>query len=185
MALKGNNSIKLEYTPAYKNRYEVSFIDTTDGSDTEGNYAKYGATNVTFGDESISFIRNSATTRFTLKENGAYKRSDTLTITWRESDMYRVKALHEEWISRFYNRKTDKYISEADPANAESRYKIIQIVVPSSTGNGKATRFRFKCLPSNIGNLDLAWGSAAGLTTYSISYYVEDWETKEVYDEFF
>lgn len=185
MALKGNNSIKLEYTPAYKNRYEVSFIDTTDGSDTEGNYAKYGATNVTFGDESISFIRNSATTRFTLKENGAYKRSDTLTITWRESDMYKVKELHKNWISRFYDVGTDKYKSAATPIEAKSRYKIIQIDVPSSTGNGKSTRFSFTCLPSNIGNLDLAWGSTAGLTTYTISYYVEDWKMEEVRDEFY
>ena len=184
MALKGNNSIQLEYTPAYKNRYEVSFIDITDGVAVDGNYAKYGATNVTFGDESISFMRNPATTRFTLKEGGAYKRSDTLTITWRESDMYKVKALHKEWISRFYNKDTDKYVSAANSVEAKSRYKIIQIIVPSSTGNGKATRFRFTCLPNNIGNLDLAWGSTAGLTTYSISYYVEDWEMKEVYDEF-
>ena len=181
MALKGNNSIQLEYTPAYKNRYEVSFIDITDGVAVDGNYAKYGATNVTFGDESISFMRNPAT----LKEGGAYKRSDTLTITWRESDMYKVKALHKEWISRFYNKDTDKYVSAANSVEAKSRYKIIQIIVPSSTGNGKATRFRFTCLPNNIGNLDLAWGSTAGLTTYSISYYVEDWEMKEVYDEFF
>ena len=36
MALKGNNSIQLEYTPAYKNRYEVSFIDITDGVAVDG-----------------------------------------------------------------------------------------------------------------------------------------------------
>lgn len=80
MALKGNNSIQLEYTPAYKNRYEVSFIDITDGVAVDGNYAKYGATNVTFGDESISFMRNPATTRFTLKEGGAYKRRDRKSV---------------------------------------------------------------------------------------------------------
>ena len=184
MALKGNNSIQLTYVPAYKNRYEVSFIDTTTGADIDGEYARFGATDVAFGDESLTFVRNPATTRFTLKE-GAYKRSDTLTITWRESDMYKVKALHREWISRFYDASTDKYISAKDPVEAKSRYKIIQVDVPSVTGNGKATRFRFTCLPSNIGNLNLAWGSSAGLTTYAINYYVEEWSMEEVRDEFF
>ena len=184
MALTGNNSIQLTYTPAYKNRYEVSFIDVANNSDETNNYAKYGATDVTFGDESLTFVRNPATTRFTLKE-GAYKRSDTLTITWRESDMYKVKALHREWVSRFYDASTDKYISAKDPVEAKSRYKVIQIVVPSTAGDGKATRFRFTCLPNNIGNLSLAWGPSAGLTTYAINYYVEEWEMEEVRDEFF
>ena len=184
MALKGNNSIQLTYVPAYKNRYEVSFIDTTTGADTDGEYARFGATDVSFGDESLTFVRNPATTRFTLKE-GAYKRSDTLTITWRESDMYKVKALHREWVSRFYDASTDKYISAKDPVEAKSRYKVIQIVVPSTAGDGKATRFRFTCLPNNIGNLSLAWGSSASLTTYAINYYVEEWNMEEVRDEFF
>ena len=184
MALKGNNSIQLTYTPAYKNRYEVSFIDTTTGADIDGEYARFGATDVSFGDESLTFVRNPATTRFTLKE-GAYKRSDTLTITWRESDMYKVKALHREWVSRFYDASTDKYISAKDPVEAKSRYKVIQIVVPSTAGDGKATRFRFTCLPNNIGNLSLARGPSAGLTTYAINYYVEEWEMEEVRDEFF
>ena len=184
MALKGNNDIQLTYTPAYKNRYEVSFIDTTTGADVSSECVRFGATDVSFGDESLAFVRNPATTRFTLKE-GAYKRSDTLTITWRESDMYKIKALHKEWVSRFYNTSTDKYISARNAAEAKSRYKIIQVVVPSTAGDGKATRFRFTCLPSNIGNLSLAWGSSAGLTTYAINYYVEEWEMEEVRDEFF
>lgn len=185
MALKGNTKTQLEYVPAYKNRYEVSFLDTTRGANIDGEYARYGATDITFGDESLTLVRNPATTRFTLKGDGAYKRSDTLTITWRESDMYKVKALHKDWIRQFYNTDTDKYISAPTKVEASSRYKIIQVVVPSSTGNGKATRFRFTCLPSNIGNLNLAWGSAAGITTYTISYYVEEWEMREVDDEFF
>lgn len=184
MALKGNNSIQLTYVPAYKNRYEVSFIDTTTGADIDGEYARFGATDVSFGDESLTFVRNPATTRFTLKE-GAYKRSDNLTITWRESDMYKVKALHREWVSRFYDASTDKYISAKDPVEAKSRYKVIQIVVPSTAGDGKATRFRFTCLPNNIGNLSLAWGTSASLTTYAINYYVEEWSMEEVRDEFF
>ena len=184
MALKGNNSIQLTYVPAYKNRYEVSFIDTTTGADIDGEYARFGATDVSFGDESLTFVRNPATTRFTLKE-GAYKRSDTLTITWRESDMYKVKALHREWVSRSYDASTDKYISAKDPVEAKSRYKVIQVVVPSAAGDGKATRFRFTCLPNNIGSLSLAWGPSAGLTTYAINYYVEEWEMEEVRDEFF
>ena len=184
MALKGNNSIQLAYVPAYKNRYEVSFIDTTTGADIDGEYARFGATDVSFGDQSLTFVRNPATTRFTLNE-GAYKRSDTLTITWRESDMYKVKALHREWVSRFYDASTDKYISAKDPVEAKSRYKVIQIVVPSTAGAGKATRFRFTCLHNNIGNLSLAWGPSASLTTYAINYYVEEWSMEEVRDEFF
>ena len=185
MALKGNNDIQLAYIPAYKNRYEVSIIDTTTGVDLlHGEYAKFGATDVSFGDESLTFVRNPATTRFTLKE-GAYKRSDTLTITWRESDMYKVKAIHRDWVSSFYNASTDKYISAKTPLEAKARYRTIQVVVPSTAGDGKATRFSFTCLPNNIGNLSLAWGPSASLTTYSINYYVEDWKMEEVNDEFF
>lgn len=188
MALKGNSNIQLEYTPAYKNRYEVSFLDVANNSDEGNTYAKYGATDVTFGDESLTFVRNPATARFTLKE-GAYKRSDTLSITWRESDMYKVKALHKKWIELFYNPLTDQYISAPvstiEPHEAKARYKIIQVDVPSVTGDKKATRFKFTCLPSNIGNLNLAWGPTTSLTTYTINYYVEDWDMEEVDDEFF
>ena len=99
--------------------------------------------------------------------------------------MYKVKALHREWVSRFYDASTDKYISAKDPVEAKSRYKVIQIVVPSTAGDGKATRFRFTCLPNNIGNLSLAWGPSASLTTYAINYYVEEWSMEEVRDEFF
>ena len=184
MALNGNNGIQLSYIPAYKNRYEVSFLDTTNGTDIDGEYARFGATDITFGDESLTFVRNPATTRFTLKE-GAYKRNDTLSITWRESDMYKVKALHREWISRFYDVTTDKYKSAANAVEAKSRYKIIQVTVPSATGNGRATKFSFTCLPNNIGNLNLAWSATASISTYTINYYVEEWSMEEVRDEFF
>ena len=46
MALKGNNDIQLTYTPAYKNRYEVSFIDTTTGADVSSECVRFGATDV-------------------------------------------------------------------------------------------------------------------------------------------
>ena len=180
MALIGKSEDTFKYTPAYSNLYTVTF-----GEEGDTDITKFNAVDVVFGDESLSFVRNTATTYFTLKE-GAYKRNDTLSITWRESDGYRLKMLHMEWLDLFYDTSTDKYRSiplkngGKDEDEIAKRYKTICVDVRSSESSKKATRFTFKCLPSNIGNLHLAWGTAPNVVTYTINYYVEDWKMEYV-----
>ena len=176
MALIGKSEDILEYTPAYSNLYTVTF-----GEDSDTSTTKFNAVDVVFGDESLSFVRNAATTYFTLKE-GAYKRNDTLSITWRESDGYKIKKLHMEWLDLFYDTTTDKYRSiplkngSKDEDEIAKRYKTIRVDVRSSDDPKQSTKFTFKCLPSNIGNLHLAWGTTPSVVTYTINYYVEDWK---------
>lgn len=173
MALIGSSENKFIYTPAYNNIYTVVF------GDGDTNPAEFSAVDVSFGDESLSFIRNPATTYFNLKE-GSYKRSDTLSITWRESDGYPIKQLHMDWIGLFYDTATDTYKSAFNKDEAARRYKKICVKVRSSNDPKSFKQFTFTCLPSNIGNLHLAWGVSPGVVTYTINYYVDDWDVKDV-----
>lgn len=181
MALNGNTDITSlieNYTPAYKNRYTVTFAADDSNGDNLNTLASFGATRVSFGDESLTFVRNSATKHFTLKED-SYKRSDTLSITWRESDMYLLKKLHADWLALFYDKDTDKFISATSEAERNARYRTITVDVPSAKSS-QYKRFVFRCLPSNIGNLDLAWGSTSSITEYTLNYFVDSWHMEDV-----
>ena len=171
-----------EYKPAVNNLFSVYIFDSETGSgDTLSNYSPYHATGFTFGEETFDFKRHPVSKVMFLGSEGL-KRVDEFYITWRESDGYKIKKLHMEWLDLFYDTTTDKYRSiplnngSKDEDEIAKRYKTIRVEVRSSDDPKQSTKFTFKCLPYNIGNLHLAWGTTPSVVTYTINYYVEDWK---------
>lgn len=139
------------------------------------NYLKYNAPSVQVNGENLTLERNPVTLKFRLPSSGrAYERADILSITWRESDDYRVKTYHENWISLFYDRSTDQYRSCEDP-DEEGLYRTIRIKL----GNKKALKFN-RVLPKNVAGLNLSWGNNPSIITHSMEYYIESWEWEDI-----
>lgn len=129
------------------------------------NYLKFQSPAVSFNGESLNLERNFATKKFQVNN---YSRSDTLNVTWREADDWRVKKYHEDWMGLIYNRNYDCYISHDNPAGI---YRIITIKL----GDHRGVRF-YNVIPQNNGNIDLSWNTSPAVVSHSITYYIEDWE---------
>ena len=98
------------YYPQYDNLYTVEISSpSTEKISIEGfnleNYIKFHATKISFNGESLSLERDPITKRFKLKNTDSYSRTNTLDITWRECDGWKVKRYHDSWVGLIYNRK--------------------------------------------------------------------------------
>lgn len=176
------------FDPAVKNLYTVEVYDGgMEEEDWEGEeestslstlhyIAQLHAIQVDLPGDSLKLERNEVTKNFSLGENGGYTWNDTLTIQWRETRDWRVKKLHENWLAKFYNKATDKYISidwsnEADARKeVEKRYKVFKITLPNES--------KIVCrdvIPQGVWNLSLAWGNSPSIVTYPIVYNVGFW----------
>lgn len=160
---------KEEYNKEYSDKQESRILWNYDYTEEMNDYLRYNAPNVNINGETLNLVRNSVTKKFSLDTEG-YTRADTLTITWREADDYRVKRYHETWIARFYNRDTDKYTSTTDPY-AAGLYRTIRVKL----GNKLAIRFD-NVIPKNVAGLSLGWKESPGIITHSMEYYIESWE---------
>lgn len=168
------------YKPAYNNLYEIT-ISGGDHPEDINNYIKFHATSVGFGDETIGLTRNDVTKQFQLNDTNAYKRADTLTIVWRENEKWAVKKYHEDWLSMFYNKEKDCYLSYSDSDAINKLYRTIIITLPKNGTFGDNTetgynKIKFeKVLPAGAPGLNLAWSTQANIITHSLNYYVTDW----------
>ena len=140
------------------------------------NYLKFQSPSVSFNGESLNLERNFATKKFHLS-NSSYQRTNELSISWRESDDWRVKRYHENWIDLFYDRKNDYYLSHDDPYE-EGLYRTITVKL----GNKQGIRFN-NVIPQTTGGLNLSWSTSPTIVSHSISYYVEDWEWVDTEEE--
>lgn len=140
------------------------------------NYLKFQSPSVSFNGESLNLERNFATKKFHLS-NSSYQRTNELSISWRESDDWRVKRYHENWIDLFYDRKNDYYLSHDDPYE-EGLYRTITVKL----GNKQGIRFN-NVIPQTTGGLNLSWSTSPTIVSHSISYYVEDWEWIDTEEE--
>lgn len=167
---------------AFGNLYKVEIFnqgqdieDTTLDTDTFNLYTNFNAQSVTFNGETLTLSRNPVTKKFQIDGDEPYKWSDQLTITYRESEQWQVKRYHEEWISLFYNKETDKFKSHTN-ALQEGLYRNIVITLP---GN-RAITF-YNVIPGNVGNFNFSWGESPNIITHSINYFVEYWEWENNY----
>lgn len=193
----GVNEIYTNFIPALKNLYTVSISEDSAGLSFSENIEKklilYQASSVQFGEESLELTRDNFTKKFKLASGsgeGSFKRSNTLTITWREDNNWSVKKFHEAWLGLFYDKEKDCYKSidwrtgKREPFNnAASRYKNFTITLPFS-GSAKNPQIEFiNVLPQNTGGLDLAWGSSPSAVEYTLTYFVENWRWVESSDQ--
>lgn len=169
------------YTPAVKNLYTVSIVSEDEKLNS---YLKCHATSVSFNGESLAFQRNSVTKLFYV-DSDAYKLTDDLTITWREADDWRVRKYHEAWLACFYDREQDCYISY--PYNGRSSScltRTIRITLPKTSSEGSFKGIKPSThileltgvIPTNVGDLNLAWGPSGSNISHTLSYKVENWK---------
>ena len=190
------------YYPQYDNLYTVEISYPTEEISIEGfnleNYIKFHATKVSFNGESLSLERDPITKRFKLKNTDSYSRTNTLDITWRECDGWKVKRYHDSWVGLIYNRKDDHYWSQDVPlaGNLNNKiYRTITITFPyemnspirkrqnsinSEDYSYRELKLRFsEVLPNTTGNISVGYSTTSNIVSHSLSYYITDWDFLE------
>ena len=191
------------YYPQYDNLYTVEISSpSTEEISIEGfnleNYIKFHATKVSFNGESLSLERDPITKRFKLKNTDSYSRTNTLDITWRECDGWKVKRYHDSWVGLIYNRKDDHYWSQDVPlaGNLNNKiYRTITITFPYEMNNPirerqnsinsedysyRELKLRFsEVLPNTTGNISVVYSTTSIIVSLSLSYYITDWDFLE------
>lgn len=191
------------YYPQYDNLYTVEISSpSTEKISIEGfnleNYIKFHATKVFFNGESLSLERDPITKRFKLKNTDSYSRTNTLDITWRECDGWKVKRYHDSWVGLIYNRKDDHYWSQDVPlaGNLNNKiYRTITITFPyemnspirkrqnsinSEDYSYRELKLQFsEVLPNTTGNISVGYSTTSNIVSHSLSYYITDWDFLE------
>ena len=191
------------YYPQYDNLYTVEISSpSTEEISIEGfnleNYIKFHATKISFNGESLSLERDPITKRFKLKNTDSYSRTNTLDITWRECDGWKVKRYHDSWVGLIYNRKDDHYWSQDVPlaGNLNNKiYRTITITFPyemnspirkrqnsinSEDYSYRELKLQFsEVLPNTTGNISVGYSTTSNIVSHSLSYYVTDWDFLE------
>ena len=173
------------YTPQYSNLYKVEIFSNGYTTALDGinlkDYICFHTTKVSFNGESLSLDRDSVTKMFKLKNQDSYTRTNTLSLSWRECDGWKVKRYHDKWIGLIYDRKNDCYKSfDIKGENTASRllYRKIRVTFPYNIKeNPKEEAYIdfFNVLPSNSGNIALEYNTTSSIMTHNIDYYVTDW----------
>ena len=173
------------YTPQYSNLYKVEIFSNGYTTALDGinlkDYICFHTTKVLFNGESLSLDRDSVTKKFKLKNQDSYNRTNTLSLSWRECDGWKVKRYHDKWIGLIYDRKNDCYKSfDIKGENTASRllYRKIRVTFPfniKENPKDEAYIDFFGVLPSNSGNISLEYNTTSSIMTHSIDYYVTDW----------
>ena len=173
------------YTPQYSNLYKVEIFSNGYTTALDGinlkDYICFHTTKVSFNGESLSLDRDSVTKKFKLKNQDSYTRTNTLSLSWRECDGWKVKRYHDKWIGLIYDRKNDCYKSfdiKGEDTASRLLYRKIRVTFPFNIKeNPKEEAYIdfFGVLPSNSGNISLEYNTTSSIMTHNIDYYVTDW----------
>ena len=166
-------NIYTNYIPQFSNIYIVqifstdSEIENSESHKNIKNYIQLHAKDINFGEENIQFVRNNATKKFHFSSDNPYTWADDLDIIWDESNKWAVKQYHIDWVSHFYDKESDKFVS-----GVTGKYRTIIVYV--SQYDGKYTKFQFNnVIPTNISGLHLAWTNTPNITSNTFKYKVE------------
>ena len=173
------------YTPQYSNLYKVEIFSNGYTTALDGinlkDYICFHTTKVLFNGESLSLDRDSVTKMFKLKNQDSYNRTNTLSLSWRECDGWKVKRYHDKWMGLIYDRKNDCYRSfdiKGEDTASRLLYRKIRVTFPfniKENPKDEAYIDFFGVLPSNSGNISLEYNTTSSIMTHSIDYYVTDW----------
>ena len=173
------------YTPQYSNLYKVEIFSNGYTTALDGinlkDYICFHTTKVSFNGESLSLDRDSVTKMFKLKNQDSYTRTNTLSLSWRECDGWKVKRYHDKWMGLIYDRKNDCYRSfdiKGEDTASRLLYRKIRVTFPYNIKeNPKEEAYIdfFNVLPSNSGNIALEYNTTSSIMTHNIDYYVTDW----------
>ena len=167
------------FRPAFNNVFEVYFIKT--GAQREidsefSNITAFTCSNVNFNGEDIDIQRHDITKFFCVKD---FKRQDLLKLTFLETKDRIVRRYHEDWISSFYNRKTDCFKSYDKKEDAQAAlYRNIKVKFPKDEKNMWVLSFEGAMIKQMPG-IDLKWGEPS-FETLSLTYAISSWRLDEV-----
>lgn len=178
------------YIPQFDNTYKVEIFPYGNISNSIDeinldDYICFHTTKVSFNGESLSLERDSVTKQFKLKNTDSFSRTNTLSLTWRECNGWKVKRYHDAWIGCIYDRKNDRYISypvkESEGNTAKDiLYRKIRITFPYNSSNlpreGEAYIEFLKVLPNTSGSIELGYNPTSNIVSHTINYYVTDWQ---------
>lgn len=173
------------YTPQYDNLYKVEIFSNSSTTSIKGinlsNYISFHTTKVSFNGESLSLDRDNVTKNFKLKSSDSFSRTDTLSLTWRECDTWKVKRYHDNWIGLIYDRQKDCYKSFglSPSESAKNRlYRKIRISFPD-TSNSSMEEDNYiefsEVLPNTSGGIELGFNTTSNIISHTLNYYVTDW----------
>lgn len=176
---------------AVKNLYKLTFLDSSSSNTLNGLSDKFQffAKSIKFNGEELDLERNEISKWFTPSKNG-YKRTDTITINWLEDDNLSIYKFHNAWISQFYDRKNDQFISQDLKKDNNNKtvinnaiYKNLILTLPKSNlsyvNNCNSIEF-FYIIPKNFGSLDLKWSKSPESMEHNIDYYIKTWNWVEI-----
>lgn len=154
------------FNPAFSNLFEINVENEEFGP----NHVLY-ATGINLKGDNITLKRHEVSKLFSLER---YNRNDIVTINWREDDNFSIKNFHMAWISKFYNREKDVYISYDTKEEAiKNLYKKLKVNM-----QGGYSLILEGVLPQSALDLNLNW-SGPEVVNYSTTYYVTSWEWKD------
>lgn len=159
-----------------KSNEAVAFLKSKNGEKGIADIVSLHATKVDLPSEELELSRNPVTKRFALKEEGSFKWVDTLTITWRENKNWDVRRYHDAWLSLFYDKTQDCYVSAMNEGQRNSRYRTFTITFPRDSDNKTPKAKCYGVIPKSTWPLRLEWNTTATPITYTIVYYVYGWE---------
>ena len=71
-------------------------------------YVRFYGTGINVPNNTLSFKRNPLTFSQMLEK---VEMKDQITITWAEDAELSIQAFHQQWFNRFYNRKSDSFVT--------------------------------------------------------------------------
>lgn len=165
-------SIYKDYSPAYRNLYEVCILNSSGGSDDSAKEFSFLTTSISVKGEELRLKRNDVSKLFQVEDSNAYTWVDELSIKWREQDDWAVRKYHSDWISKFYSKENNHFLSAQNTNDIQSRYRTIKVLLPP-TADGKKPVVTFsKVLPKVLPGVDLEWSKDSSVVTHQISYYI-------------
>lgn len=187
------STIYREFVPAITNLYTIEIFGVA-GKDEQvvssmTDYLKFHSPTVSLPEESLTLERDPVTRTFKVQASGSYQRANELTVTWREADDWRVKKFHEEWLSKFYDRRNDHFISyNRTELGQVGLAKKIVITLPDPVSSKISAQsqtvldsrhiLEAYIMPHNTGSISLAWSTSPSLVAHSMTYYLLDWNWK-------
>lgn len=152
----------LELQPAFSNLFEATVTSASGGSPLPRDH-KFLCSKINFSGAGLEFDRNKTTKLFQVA--AGYKYADEVSITWKETSTYAIRAFHQAWFDRFYDRAADVYRT----GTAGKFYNInINLM------EGTKSLVLYNVIPATFPNLDLSYDASTALE-YTLSYKVESW----------
>lgn len=168
----GLQSIYKDYSPAYKNLYEVCILNSSGGTDDLAKKFSFLTTSVSIKGEELKLRRNDVSKLFQVEDSNAYTWVDELSIKWREQDDWAVRKYHSDWISQFYSKAGNHFLSAKNEEDRKSRYRKIEVLLPPTAKGKKLTVTFYNVLPKVLPGIDLEWSKDSSVVMHQISYYI-------------